>query len=161
VTRTLIYAGGMFLGTMSLVSWFDDFRLPRSAEDLIRTAVIAQAGFGVGMMALLTHKVGTLNLHESTAKLGSSLRLIAVAFFGYALYVGFDLMERIRDHASLTWRTPLAATVVTLILIGLVKLNKHIGPIVRAAHAADATVAVKVQDTSKPGPDVDLTPPLP
>jgi hypothetical protein len=158
VTRTLVYAGGMFFGTMALVQWFGEVRLPGPAEDILRCIVIGQAVFALSMMGLTVHRVASLRYHDQTTRFAASLRLHAVAYFGFALYVAFDMLSRTKEREALSWRTPLAFVAMCFGIASTIRLYNIVQPIADSARKLDAVVQVKIEDVSKPGPDIPLGP---
>lgn len=156
MTRTILYAGGTFAGTLFLATFVNNVRLPGRLEDAARFIVIAQSVFGVVLMAAIIDRFNQVTFHPETKRLASPARGHVIAYFGMTLYIAFDMLERIRAHESLSWRVPEGAVILAVSIVSLLKFTFRVKPIIDAAVATDATVKVVATDTSKPGPDVDL-----
>lgn len=135
--------------------------VPERFADAVRFVALAVAGFGIVLEAALVGAVGRLNLHPETQRSVEPLRWIAVAGFGFCIYLGLDMADRIVSDQGLSFRFPLSVFVLTAFIGGVYRLHCNVARLVERAEFTGATVRVVATDTSKPGPDIELNEPEP
>jgi hypothetical protein len=160
MTRTIIYSAAAAAAVFTFSAFVPAVPLSYRAAVAVRAVVLAIAGFSVVIESVLIGNIASLTFHDQTSRAADPLRWIASACFGFCIYIGLDMSDRIIHGESLSFRTPLAFFVLAAFVSGVYRFNANvIAPVAKRARDTGATVRIVATDTSKPGPDIELNNP--
>jgi hypothetical protein len=143
MTKTLVSSLAAVVGAAALIAYGDEIRVPYRLDDVLRTIVLIQATFGLGLIGSIVHSISQFDLHDKDRVI-RPLRFVALSHVLGTLYIGFDVLSRI-GVGFLSWRTPLAIIVFATSSLGLLTLTRRV-----------REIGKKMQDGSKVKPTLSV-----
>lgn len=154
MVRTILTATALSsVGVAALI--FVPISLPGRGEDICRMIVVSQASLALGFLFRIFFSMLPLRF-ENAEKIKTFICLIFLSYFFLTVFVVAEILS-VWSHNILTWRTPLAFFSFSLSDVALYKLMIQMSKVIKVADQEQAVLRLAIMDTSKPGPDLDLT----
>lgn len=111
----------------------------KRVADLLRMAVMVQAGICLGMSGIILRHLRRLTYEPFVVTYVKMIAGIIFVFFTLTLYICFDLLDRLSDP-WVTWRTPLGLVTFAGSFVILVAIRRKLNrthPLPRGNHVFD------------------------
>ncbi len=124
-----------------------DLAMSSSVGDFWRILVMDQAGFAIGLLAILIYEFAKsgVDIHDRVVR---PLGLLSFAYVLLTFSTSLEVAGRF-GHQSITWRTPLAFVAFAISDLALLRLLWLVRPVARSARLHHSAVKMVVQETEQ------------